>query len=554
MQILGFEIKRSAKAENETKTLERVSQPQPDGSLDIQVLEGISGTNSYYFDFDFNVREDKEQIQLYRQISRLADVDDAIDEVVNECIVVEDQENIVDIMLDNTKFSPKIKKKIADEFEYLLGLLNFHDNGDQIFRQWYIDGRHYYHKVVDSANQKEGIKELNWLDPVKTKKVREIEKKKKKVGGKTIETVNVKDEYFLYDPAITTYGDASQAAFSVSQEQNVLKLSLDSVAYTTSGLMDLDKGKVLSYLHKAIKPANQLSLLEDSMVVYRLTRAPERRIFYIDIGNLGSSRAEQYVTNIMQKYKNRLVYDVDTGSVDATKVHMSMMEDIWLPRKEGGRGTEVSTLPAGANLGDIDDVLYFKRRLVKAMKIPVSRMDAEGALFSIGVSGEVTRDELKFTKYVDKVRRRFNTFFYDLLRTQLLLKKVVTEEEWKENKPKIGFIYNRDSYIAELQKSEMWRQRFELLQSAVDFTGENNYLSQRWNRDNILRLSEDDVRQIEKDWKGEPEPEDIVTHALIGQEPGMEEVPGQPPERPKPPAEKNPVEKKPEEPKKDEQG
>ncbi len=323
-----------------------------------------------------------------------------------------------------------------------------------------------------------------------------------------METVKVKEEYFLYDPSLKTGSESPQVSFAVSQAQNILKLTLDSVAYTTSGLMDLDSGQVQGYLHKAVKPANQLVLLEDSMVVYRLTRAPERRIFYIDIGNLGSTRAEQYVRGIMNKYKNRLIYDVETGSVDASKAQMSMMEDIWLPRKEGGRGTEVSTLPAGANLGDIDDVLYFKRRLSKALKIPVSRQDSEGALFSIGVSGEVTRDELKFTKYVDKVRRRFNTFFYDLLKTQLILKKVMTEVEWNENKPRIGFLYNRDSYIAELQKAEMWRQRFELMVAASEFTGEDRYLSQRWNRDNILKLTEEDVRQIETDWKSEPEPED----------------------------------------------
>lgn len=535
MKILGLEIKRSSKTVQDEKNRETIAPPQPDGSVNLET-SGAAASNSYYLDFDFTTKKDKELIEEYRRISRLADVDDAIDEIVNECIVVEDQEKIIELMLDNTQFSDSVKTKIFDEFNYLLGLLNFHDNGDQIFRQWYIDGRHYYHKVVDNKKEKEGIKELNWLDPTKTKKVRELKREKK---GEA-EVVKVESEYFLYNPNLTAGSDsvgAQQAAFSVSNTQNVLKLSLDSVAYTTSGLVDFNTGKVLSYLNKAIKPANQLTLLEDSMVVYRLTRAPERRIFYIDIGNLGSSRAEQYVRGIMNKYKNNLVYDVNTGSVDASKAHMSMMEDIWLPRKEGGRGTEVSTLPAGANLGDIDDVLYFKRRLVKALKIPVSRMDAEGALFSIGVSGEVTRDELKFTKYVDKVRRRFNTFFYDLLKTQLLLKRIITEDEWYENKPKIGFIYNRDSYIAELQKSEMWRQRFELLQSAVEFTGKDRYLSQAWNKDNILRLTEEEQKQIEKDWKSEPEPEDEFGDQG-GFDGGGYDEPKQEPMRPEPPEEK----------------
>ena len=533
MKLFGLQIGTPAK-EAEKKNLDHVAPPQPDGSVDVDVTGGYgAASNQYFFNWDVTSGNDNKLIQTYRDIARLADVDDAIDEIINETIVVEDQEQIVEIMLDNTKFSDKVKDKIVEEFEYLLGLLNFHDCGDQILRQWYIDGRHYYHKVVDPKKEKEGIKELNWLDPCKTQKVRELERETHDTDEGEVETVKVKEEYFLYDPSLKPGTESPQMAFQVSNAKNVLKLSLDSVAYTTSGLMDLDRGQVQGYLHKAVKPANQLTLLEDSMVVYRLTRAPERRIFYIDIGNLGSTRAEQYVRGIMNKYKNKLVYDVNTGSVDASKAQMSMMEDIWLPRKEGGRGTEVSTLPAGANLGDIDDVLYFKRRLTKALKIPVSRQDAEGALFSIGVSGEVTRDELKFTKYVDKVRRRFNTFFYDLLKTQLVLKKIMTEEEWLEQKHRIGFLYNRDSYIAELQKSEMWRQRFDLLNQAIEFTGENNYLSQRWNRDNILKLTEEDRRQIEKDWKQEPSPEDIESHdpqAGFDDEPEPGEEEGEAPE------------------------
>lgn len=503
MKVFGLEIKKpSVVVEKET-----IAPPQPDGSLDIETSGGYgANSNHYYINYDFATSNDKELIKTYRKIAKLADVDDAVDEIVNETIVVEDQQPIVEIMLDNTDFSKGIKNKIADEFEYLLGLLNFHDCGDQILRQWYIDGRHYYHKVVDPKKTKEGIKSLDWLDPTKTKKMRELEKVQKKTDEGMVEVTKVKDEYFLYDPSIHTGNESPQVPFAVSKVQNILKLSLDSVSYTTSGLMDFDVGQVQGYLHKAVKPANQLTMLEDSMVVYRLTRAPERRIFYIDIGNLGSTRAEQYVRGIMNKYKNKLVYNVESGAVDASKVHMSMMEDIWLPRKEGNRGTEVQSLPAGANLGDINDILYFKRRLTKALKIPVSRQDAEGALFSIGVSGEVTRDELKFTKYVDKVRRRFNTFFYDLLRTQLLLKGVMTDEEWSANKHKIGFLYNRDSYIAELQKAEMWRQRFEILGAAVPYTGKDMYLSQRWNRDNILKLTEEEVKQIEKDWKTEPLP------------------------------------------------
>ena len=543
MKFFGLEIKK----EEPVGSLDSIAPPAPDGAVDVLDV----GANSYYFDFDVTLKNDKDLIQTYREIARISDVDDALDDIINECIVVEDQEQIVEIMLDNTKFSDGIKKKIVDEFEYLLGLLNFHDCGDQIFRQWYIDGRHYYHKVIDTKKQKEGIQALHWLDPTKTKKVRELDKKTVTSDGKSVEVNHLKSEYFLYDPTLTISNDGiSNMPFNASQAYNIMKLNLDSVAYTTSGQIDLDSGKVLGYIHKAIKPANQLSLMEDSMVVYRLTRAPERRIFYIDIGNLGASRAEQYVVGLMNKYKNKLVYDVKTGSVEASKAHLSMMEDIWLPRKEGGRGTEVDTLPAGANLGDIDDILYFKRRLTKAMRIPVSRTDSEQSLSSIGVSGEVNRDELKFTKYVDKVRRRFNTFFYDLLKTQLVLKGVMSADEWDNAKSRIGFLYNRDSYIAELQKSEMWRQRFDLLTTAIEFTGENNYLSQEWNRDNILKLSEADRIKIKKDQAGEPDPEEIK----FGQgDEGADEVEEAPPggDEPAKPAPKkanpNPDDKKEEE-------
>lgn len=501
MNIFGFELKKAKK-----DTDSSIAIPQPDGALDI-VDGGISGTaaNSLYsYNFDVSVADDVALIQQYRDISMLSEVDDAIDEIVNEAVVVQDQQEIVELNLAETNFSENVKKKIIEEFSYILGLLNFHDNGDQIFRQWYIDGRQYYHKVVDAKKEKEGITSIDWLDPVKTKKIREIERKK---NGE-VDIKVVKEEYFLYDPSLDTDAHGNQLAVAASPAQEILKLSPDSVCYCTCGIMDLKKGQVLSYLHKAVKPANMLALMEDSLVVSRLVRAPERRIFYVDIGKLGASRADQYMRNIMNRYRNRITYDIKTGKVENNNAHLSMMEDIWLPRMEGGRGTQVDTLPGANNLGDIEDVLFFRKKLAKALKLPASRADSENSVFNVGVSGEITRDEMKFSKYVDKVRRRFNTFFYDLLKTQLLLKQIITQEDWDDNKHNIGIIYNRDSYISELQKAEMWRQRFELLQQSESIVGKDKYLSQRWVRDNILRLSEEEQKQMEKDWAEEPEVEE----------------------------------------------
>lgn len=499
--FFGFEIKRKSK-EVENDNLKEISPPPEDGSIEF-ISAGLQQTTEFLtLDFDAESKTDREMINQYRSTASLSIVDSAIEDIINEAIVVEDQNTIIELILSETDFSDKIKKSIIEEFNYLLGLLNFHNNGDHLFRQWYVDGRTYLHKLVDEKKQDDGIKKINWLDPLKTKKVREFEE----VKEDGVEIPKLKDEFFIYDP---TYNIKSQTRLGndYRTRKEVLKLSLDSVCYTTSGLVDLASSKIISFLHKAIKPANQLSMLEDSMVVYRLTRAPERRIFYIDVGKLGHSRAKAYVTDIMRNYKNKLVYDVKTGSVESSKAHLSMMEDIWLPRQEGGRGTEVSTLQAASNLGDIEDILYFRRNLFKALGIPQSRMDSD-APFSIGISGEITRDELKFSKLVDKIRRRFNIIFYDLLKTQLLLKNIITEDDWDENKDKIGFQYNRDSYITELQKNEMLRQRFELLEVVKENAGKDQYISMAWIKDNILHLTEEEMDQIEKDWKEQPEPEE----------------------------------------------
>lgn len=507
MQLpFGYEFKKNPV----DKTLGRIAPPMQDGSTDIEGYNGdLRGIT--FLDFDYAAKNEADLIQKYRDVAKLSSVEDALDEIVNEAIVVQDQEKIVDIVFnDATKLSTKVQEMIVTEFDYLLGLLNFHDFGDQIFRQWYIDGRQYFHKVVVDNKPHDGIKELTWLDPRKTLKIREFEKKKIKGTAKPgqnadIEVTVIKREYFLFDPTMEQKKPGVGApAFSSGRYQTRMELSPDIVAYTTSGRVDHSIGMVESYLHPAIKPANQLSLLEDSMVVYRLTRAPERRIFYIDVGNLPPGRAEQHVAKTMAKYKNKLVYDVNTGKIDAAKVHMSMQEDFWLPRKEGGRSTEVTTLPAGQNLGSIEDITYFKRNLAQALNVPVSRLDSEST-FNIGISGEIKRDELKFSKFVDKIRRRFNLFFYDILKTQLVLKKIITTEDWELNRSYIQFKYNRDSYVTELQDAEMWKQRMELMALSLQYTGKDKYLSMAWNYKNILKISDEDQKEIKKNWKDEPD-------------------------------------------------
>jgi hypothetical protein len=515
MKFFGFEIKK----EKSDTNLLKVSTDMPDGSQDIEVIPGSA--SSFFIDFNYHLTDEAEIIQWYRDTASLSSVDDAITEIVNEAIVVQDQEKIVEIILSETEFSSAIQKKITDEFNYLLNLLNFNDQGDQIFRQWYIDGRQYYHKVVSKGKEKEGIKEINWLDPKKTTKIREMRKETIDQGGKKIEVNIVDKEYFLYNPQAQNKEKRNpQIGFSAMPQESVLQLTPDSVAFITSGIIDYNTGRAQSYLHTALKPAQQLSLLEDSLVVYRLTRAPERRIFYIDVGNLPSGRAEQHVLKQMNRYKNKLVYNTKTGAIDAAKAHISMMEDIWLPRREGGKSTEVTTLPAGQNLGSIEDIVYFKRKLAQAMNVPESRLDSQ-ATFQTGVNGEIKRDELKFSKFVDKLRRRFNNLFYDLLKTQLVLKAIITDKDWDDNRQNIRFKYNRDSYVGELQEAEMWLRRLELLDKTSVYTGKDKYFSQRWNEENVLKISEEEKRQIEKDWADEPEEPAYGPIGPAGLETGM---------------------------------
>ena len=431
-------------------------------------------------------------------MSSQPEADAAIEDIVNEAIVGDHNDVPVDIVLDKVDASDKIKKIIKGEFDHILELLNFNSFGHDIFRKWYIDGRLPYHIIVDD-NLKNGIKELRYIDPTKLRKVKEIEEEEDpKTGAKLVKK---QTEFFIFqDNALGKYNQG-------------LKISPDAIAYATSGMLDASRKRILSYLHKAIKPVNQLRMMEDSLVIYRISRAPERRIFYIDVGNLPKGKAEEYLRGIMNQYRNKLVYDAKTGDIKDDKKHMSMLEDFFLPRREGGRGTEITTLPGGENLGQIDDIIYFQKRLYKALNVPMNRLEQE-AQFSLGRSSEITRDEVKFKKFIDRLRKRFSDLFLQLLKTQLLLKGVLTEQDWAQWKESIMFDFIEDNYFSELKESEMYKERFEMLGSLDEFMG--TFISKEWVQKNILRFNDDDIetmqQQIDDEEKaGEldmPDPED----------------------------------------------
>ena len=479
-QIFGFNITRTSE----------VSKGQPtfptsdDGSQDI----AGGGFFTEFLDMDGKDRSELDLIRRYRDIALHPECDSAIEDIVNEAIVSDERDQAVSVSLDRLEYSEKIKKKIKEEFNNVLALLDFNTKGHDIFRRWYVDGRIYYHKIIDSSNPKSGIQELRYIDPRKIKKIREIEKGKDKSGAEVI--VNI-DEYYMYNEKGIEYATGTA---------NGLRLTKDSVAYCPSGLIDAQKNLVLSHLHKAIKPVNQLRMIEDALVIYRISRAPERRIFYIDVGNLPKAKAEQYLKDVMNRYRNKLVYDAKTGEIRDDRNHMSMLEDFWLPRREGGRGTEITTLPGGSNLGEIDDIEYFKKKLYRSLNVPISRLESE-ATFSIGRSDNITRDELKFTKFVQRIRKRFVALFNDILRTQLILKGVIAEEEWNSFKEHIQFDFLQDGHFTELKNAEVLRERLDMLSQAEAYVGE--FFSKEWVRKNILRMSDEEIDEIEQQIEGE---------------------------------------------------
>ena len=451
-----------------------------------------------YVDLEGSVRNELELITRYREMSNHPECDQAITEIVDEAICHDDDGKVVDINLDNLKQPETIKKKITEEFANILNMLNFSNLADDIFRRWYIDGRVYYHVIVNESNPKEGIQELRYIDPRKIRKVREVQKGRDlKTGADIIKSMA---EYYIYNDRGTT-----TQSFTAAANQG-LRIAPESVINVNSGMMDAKNTFVISFLHKAIKPLNQLRMIEDAVVIYRISRAPERRVFYIDVGNLPKGKAEQYLRDIMVKYRNKMVYDASTGELRDDRKHMSMLEDFWLPRREGGKGTEITTLPAGQNLGQMDDVQYFQKKLLQSMNVPYSRLEPQGGgMVGLGRSTEVTRDELKFQKFVTKIRNKFSQIFDHALKTQLVLKGVCTSEEWEEFREKIYYDYKKDNNFAELRDAELLQNRLQTLGLIDPYVG--RYYSQEWVRKNVLQQTEEDIKEIDKQIESEPEPQ-----------------------------------------------
>ena len=474
--FFGFEINRKSSKAKELPSF--VPKTDEDGSGVIQA----GGHFGAYVDMDGDkFKNEVDLILKYRDIASQPECDAAVEDIINESIVGNNDDSPVNLVLDELEISDKMKDAVKFEFEEVLKLLNFQAYAHDIFRKWYIDGRLPYHIIIDKASPKKGIQELRYIDPTKLRKVKEIEEKQDpKTGAKIIEK---SDEFFLFQDKL------------MSGAEQGLKIYPDAIAYCTSGVMDPGRKRILSYLHKALKPVNQLRMMEDSLVIYRISRAPERRIFYIDVGNLPKGKAEEYLRGIMNQYRNKLVYDAKTGDIKDDKKHMSMMEDFFLPRREGGRGTEITTLPGGENLGQIDDIVYFQKKLYKSLNVPVDRLEQE-AQFSLGRSTEITRDEVKFKKFIDRLRKRFSDLFMQLLKTQLLLKGIITESDWKDWKENISFDYIEDNYFSELKQSEMLRERFDMLSNLDEYVGK--YISNEWIRKNVLRQTDDEIEEIQK--------------------------------------------------------
>jgi hypothetical protein len=481
--LFGFTISRE-KEEQQTTVQQSFSPPtSDDGALTI-TSAAYYGT---YVDLDGTAKNEIELISRYREMAMQPEIESALDDIVNEAIVQDDDGKITNIVLDNLTVSEKIKKSIKEEFTTVLRLLNYDNMAQDIFRRYYIDGRMYYHIIIDKENPQQGIKELRYIDPRKLRKVREIKKQKDERTG--VEIMNVINEYYIYNDKVVSGSSSNYGPVGV-------RITTDSIVSVVSGLMDSRRAVVLSYLHKAIKPLNQLRMIEDATVIYRISRAPERRIFYIDVGNLPKLKAEQYLRDIMVKYKNKLVYDANTGEVRDDRKHMSMLEDFWLPRREGGKGTEITTLPGGQNLGELEDVKYFQKKLYGALSVPVSRLETNQG-FTLGRTSEITRDELKFSKFVDRLRNKFSDLFDQALRVQCVLKGICTDDEWKQFKEDIHYDFIKDNNFSELKEAELMTNRLSLLGAVDPYTG--RYFSQAWIQRNVLRLNDDEIQEMEKE-------------------------------------------------------
>ena len=503
--------------------------PNKEDGVDHYLTSGFFGS---YVDIEGVYRTEFDLIKRYREMALHQDCDSAIEDIVNEAIVSDSNDSPVQIDLDNLNASDGIKKKIREEFKYILELLDFDKKAHEIYRNWYIDGRLYYHKVIDFKNPEAGIQELRYIDAMKMRYVRQAKKKENdrlKISNRNVDNPMDFDfpeieEYFIYQPKMT-YPTGTPAPGALGGSNAGIKMTKDSVAYCTSGLVDRNKGSTLSYLHKAIKSLNQLRMIEDSLVIYRLSRAPERRIFYIDVGNLPKVKAEQYLRDVMMRYRNKLVYDASTGEIRDDKKFMAMLEDFWLPRREGGRGTEISTLPGGQNLGEITDINYFQEKLYRSLNVPTTRIGGDGG-FNLGRSSEILRDEVKFSKFVARLRKRFSYMFSDMLRTQLILKNIITPEDWNRMDEHIQYDFLYDNHFAELKDAELLNERLGMVQIAEPYVGK--YFSQDYVRRKILRQTDEEILEQDKIIKKEIK-DGVIPDPSIPVDPmtGMPLEPGQ---------------------------
>lgn len=486
MEIFGYSISRKEPA----RTEKSIVPPSEDGAVDSFKASGYYGT---YLDLDGGAKTEAELIKKYRDLSMNADVDMAIEDIVNAGVASFENDEPVKLNLQDVVVSDKIKKLIEQEFKFISRKLNFRNKAHDYFRRWYVDGRLYFHKVIDTANPKQGITDIRYIDPRKIRKIRDVQKEKDPKTG--VDFIKKVEEYYIFnDKGVGTLRN-------VTIPNQGLRISKDAIAFCPSGLVDMDTNMVLSYLHKAIKPANQLRMMENALVIYRLARAPERRIFYIDVGNLPKIKAEQYLKDIMNRYRNKLVYDADSGELRDDKKYMSMLEDFWLPRREGGKGTQIETLPGGNNLGEIADIQYFQRKLYEALNVPVSRLEQQSGL-NFGRAAEITRDELKFAKFVNKLQNKFATLFTDILKTQLLLKNIITEQDWEDIRYDIKFNFEQDAYYAESKQQEMLRSRAEILAQLDPYV--DKYFSKEYLQTQVLHFSEDEIARMETQIKENP--------------------------------------------------
>ena len=498
-KLFGFKI-----PDGEDKQSKGVVSPVPPSDEDKSDFYVSSGFYGQYVDIEGVYKSEQDLVRRYREMCLHPECDSAIEDVVNEAIVSDLDDSPVEIELSNLNASDRLKDSIREEFKYIKSLMNFDKKCHEIFRTWYIDGRVFYHKVIDLDNPSEGIQDIRYIDPLKIRLVRETDK----TGSNRLSPFDVakngndpKDsaapkinEYYVYDPSAGKKGGSG--IYPTQNAKGAVKIAKDAITYCTSGLVDRNKQTVLSYLHKAIKALNQLRMVEDSLVIYRLSRAPERRIFYIDVGNLPKIKAEQYLRDVMNRYRNKLVYNADTGEIRDDRKYMAMLEDFWLPRREGGRGTEITTLPGGQNLGELTDIEYFQAKLYKALNVPSSRLDSQGG-FNLGRSSEILRDELKFTKFVGRLRKRFSQVFNDMLKTQLILKNIITPEDWSELEDHIQYDFLYDNHFSDLKKNELLNEQLGVVASMEPYMGK--YFSNHYVRTKVLKQTEDDIKEIDKE-------------------------------------------------------